>query len=153
MVLGSSPVGYSKPKRFTRGRYTCYMEGWISRVHNHGFRLWVLTLPNALQRSRISSFSHQVLAMWEKPSEMLRQTKSVVFRCQRGMTQCGRARDDIHSFSALKPSINVNMLLVSENPAFARATLSRTSPMRSFKLKIESGLAASAEILAVTSGL
>ena len=59
----------------------------------------------------------------------------------------------LHSFSPLKPSINVNMLLVSEDPAFARATLSRTNPIRSFKLKVESGLAASAEILAVISGL
>lgn len=59
----------------------------------------------------------------------------------------------LHSFSPLKPSINVNMLLVSENPAFAKATLSRTRPIRSFKLNIESCLAASAEILAVISGL
>ena len=59
----------------------------------------------------------------------------------------------VHSFSPLKPSISVNMLPVSENPAFARATLSRTSPIRSFKLKMESGLAASAEIFAVISGL
>lgn len=58
-----------------------------------------------------------------------------------------------HSFPILKPSISVNMLLVWENPAFARATLSRTNPIRSFKLKIESGLAASVDILAVISGL
>ena len=59
----------------------------------------------------------------------------------------------VHSFSPLRPSISVNMLPVSENPAFASATLSRTSPMRSFKLKMESGLAASVEIFAVISGL
>ena len=59
----------------------------------------------------------------------------------------------LRSFSPLKPSINVNMLPVSENPAIAKAALSRTSPIRSFKLKIESGLAASAETLALISGL
>ena len=69
------------------------------------------------------------------------------------MTQYSRGRGDVHSFSVLKPSINVNILLVWENPAFARATLSRTSPIRSFKPKIESGLAASAEILAMICGL
>ena len=59
----------------------------------------------------------------------------------------------IHSFSPLKLSISVNISLVSEKPAFARATLSRTSPIRSFKLRMESGLAASLDILAVISGL
>lgn len=67
--------------------------------------------------------------------------------------QWGRIRNHVHSFSPFKPSINVNMLLVLENPACAKATLSRTSPIRSFKLKAESGLAASAEILTVVSGL
>jgi len=34
VVLGCSPVGYSKPKRFTRGRYTCYMDElmkWVTK--------------------------------------------------------------------------------------------------------------------------
>ena len=36
------------------------------------------TLTNSLQRSRISSLSHQVFVTWVKPSEILRHTKSVV---------------------------------------------------------------------------
>ena len=69
------------------------------------------------------------------------------------VVQRGRIEDGVHSFSPFRPSINVNMLLVLENPACARAALSRTSPIRSFKLKAELGLAASAEILMVVSGL
>jgi len=111
---------------------------------------WILTLTNSLVRSTISSFSHQVLVTWAKPSEILCQTKSVS-HCQYQTIQHRQSRESIHSFSPLKLSINVNILLVSENPAFARATLSRISPIRSFKLKTESGLAVSAEILAVIS--
>jgi len=32
VVLGCSPAGYSKPKRFTRGRNTCCMEGLMKRA-------------------------------------------------------------------------------------------------------------------------
>ena len=61
--------------------------------------------------------------------------------------------EDKHCFSPLKLLISVNMLLISENPAFARATLSKTNPIRSSKLKIESDLAASVETLAIISGV
>ena len=114
---------------------------------------WRLTLTNSLNRSRISSFSHQVLVTWVKPSEILFQTKSIVSQRQHRTIGYRLNQRGLHSFSPLKPSISVNMLLVSENPAFAKATMSRPRPMRSFKVKIESGLAASAEILAVISGL
>ena len=112
----------------------------------------MLTLTNSLTRSRISSFSHQVFVTWAKPSEILFQTKPVESQSQHRTVQHQRHRKGLHSFSPLKPLINVNILLVLENPPFARATLSRTSPIRSFKLKMESGLAASAEILVVISG-
>lgn len=125
--------------------------GGINEVGSREGRCWPLTRTKSLVRSRISSFSHQVFITWAKPSEMLLQTKSVASRRQYRKTPT--TMKCVHSFSPLKPSIRVNILLVSENPASASATLSITSPMRSFKLKMESGLAASAEILAVISGL
>jgi hypothetical protein len=50
------------------------------------------TLTNSLQRSRISSFSHQVPVTWAKPSQILCQTKSVVAYLQQRMTKHDRSQ-------------------------------------------------------------